>query len=47
MKDFANKLHKSKQPKPWTDVAREMTENLIFVTITGIALVIIVKGVIL
>ena len=39
MKDFANKLHKPQQPKPWSDVAREMTENLIFVTITGIALV--------
>lgn len=47
MKDFAHKLYKPQQPKPWTDVAREMTENLIFVTITSIALVIIIKGVIL
>lgn len=31
MKDFANKLHKPQQPKPWTDVAREMTENLIII----------------
>lgn len=33
MKDFAHKLHRPKQPKPWTDVAREMTENLIFITL--------------
>ena len=33
MKDFAHKLHRPKQPKPWSDVAREMTENLIFITL--------------
>ena len=39
MKDFAHKLHKPQQPKPWTDVAREMTENIIFVIATVLALV--------
>ena len=28
MKDFAHKLHKPREPKPWNDVAREITENL-------------------
>ena len=45
MKDFAHKLHKPQQPKPWTDVAREMTENIIFVIATVLALAIIIKGV--
>lgn len=41
MKDFAHKLHRPKQPKPWHDVAREMTENLIFVALVVFSLIII------
>ena len=43
MKDFAHKLHRPKQPKPWTDVAREMTENLIFVALM-VFIIIIIAG---
>lgn len=41
MKDYAHKLHRPKQPKPWHDVAREMTENLIFVALVVFSLIII------
>lgn len=46
MKDFAHKLHRPKQPKPWTDVAREMTENLIFVALVVFSLIIIAGAII-
>ncbi len=46
MKDFAHKLHRPKQPKPWTDVAREMTENIIFVTLMLFIIIVIAKAVI-
>jgi hypothetical protein len=46
MKDFANKLHKPREPKPWNDVAREMTENLIFVALMLFIITIISKAVI-
>ncbi len=43
MKDFAHKLHRPKQPKPWNDVAREMTENLIFVALM-VFIIIVIAG---
>jgi len=46
MKDFAHKLHKPREPKPWHDVAREMTENLIFVALVVFSLIIIARVVI-
>ena len=46
MKDYAHKLHKPKPIKPWHDVAREMTENLIFVALMVFCLIIILKAVI-
>jgi len=46
MKDFAHKLHKPREPKPWHDVAREMTENLIFVALVVFS-VIIIAGVVI
>jgi len=46
MKDFANKLHKPREPKPWNYVAREMTENLIFVALVVFS-VIIIAGVVI
>tara|TARA_R100001443_G_scaffold36900_1_gene50707 strand:- start:640 stop:780 length:141 start_codon:yes stop_codon:yes gene_type:complete len=46
MKDFAHKLHRPKQPKPWSDVAREMTENLIFVALMLFTIIVIAKAVI-
>ena len=46
MKDFAHKLHRPKQPKPWSDVAREMTENLIFITLMLFIIIVIAKAVI-
>lgn len=46
MKDFAHKLHRPKQPKPWNDVAREMTENLIFVALMLFTIIVIAKAVI-
>ena len=46
MKDFAHKLHKPKEPKPWHDVAREMTENLIFVALVVFSVIIIARVVI-
>jgi|TARA_R110002012_G_scaffold297954_1_gene496152 hypothetical protein len=46
MKDFAHKLHRPKQPKPWSDVAREMTENLIFITLVVFSLIIITGAII-
>ena len=46
MKDYANKLHKPKEPKPWTDIAREITENLIFVALMVFIIIIIARAVI-
>ncbi len=46
MKDFAHKLHKPREPKPWNDVAREMTENLIFITLMLFIIIVIAKAVI-
>jgi len=46
MKDFAHKLHKPREPKPWHDVAREMTENLIFVALVVFSVIIIARVVI-
>ena len=46
MKDFAHKLHRPKQPKRWSDVAREMTENLIFITLVVFSLIIITGAII-
>jgi len=43
MKDFAHKLHKPRPVKPWHDVAREMTENIIFVALV-VFIVIIITG---
>ena len=43
MKDYAHKLHKPREPKQWHDVAREMTENLIFVALV-VFIVIIITG---
>jgi len=43
MKDYAHKLHKPREPKPWNDVAREITENLIFVALV-VFIVIIITG---
>ena len=45
MKDFAHKLHKPKEPKPWNDTAREMTENLTFIALAVLAIIVILKGV--
>jgi len=46
MKDFAHKLHKPREPKPWHDVAREITENLIFVALVVFSVIIIARVVI-
>lgn len=46
MKDFAHKLNRPKQPKLWTDIAREITENLIFVALMVFIIIIIAKAVI-
>jgi len=46
MKDFAHKLNRPKQPKPWNDVAREMTENIIFVTLMLFIIIVIAKAII-
>ncbi len=46
MKDYAHKLHKPREPKPWNDVAREMTENLIFITLMLFIIIVIAKAVI-
>ena len=46
MKDFAHKLHKPREPKPWHDVAREMTENLIFVALVVFSVIVIARVVI-
>ena len=46
MKDFAHKLHRPQQPKPWSDVARDMTENLIFITLVVFSLIIITGAII-
>tara|TARA_R110001599_G_scaffold333357_1_gene549294 strand:- start:155 stop:295 length:141 start_codon:yes stop_codon:yes gene_type:complete len=46
MKDFAHKLHRPKQPKPWTDIAREMTENIIFVALVVFIIIVIARAVI-
>jgi len=46
MKDFAHKLHKPREPKPWHDVAREMTENIIFVALVVFSVIVIARVVI-
>ena len=46
MKDFAHKLHKPRELKPWHDVAREITENLIFVALVVFSVIIIARVVI-
>ena len=46
MKDYAHKLHKPREPKSWNDVAREMTENIIFVALMVFIIIIIAKAVI-
>ena len=46
MKDFAHKLHKPREPKPWNDVAREITENLIFVALMLFIIIVIARAVI-
>ena len=46
MKDYAHKLHKPRQPKPWHDVAREMTENIIFVALMVFIIIVIARAVI-
>jgi len=46
MKDYAQQFNKPRQPKPWNDVAREMTENLIFVALMVFIIIIIAKAVI-
>ena len=46
MKDFANKLHKPREPKTWHDVAREITENIIFVALMVFIIIVIAKAVI-
>ena len=46
MKDYAHKLYKPREPKPWNDVAREITENLIFVALVVFS-VIIIAGVVI
>lgn len=46
MKDYAQQFNKPRQPKPWNDVAREMTENLIFVALMVFIITIIARAVI-
>jgi len=46
MKDYAHKLHKPRKPQHWHDVAREMTENIIFVALMVFIIIIIAKAVI-
>ena len=46
MKDYAQQFNKPRQPKPWHDVAREMTENLIFVAFMVFIIILIAKAVI-
>jgi len=46
MKDYAHKLHKPREPKPWHGVAREMTENIIFVALVVFSVIIIARVVI-
>ena len=46
MKDFAHKLHKPREPKQWHDVAREITENLIFVALVVFSVIVIARVVI-
>ena len=46
MKDYAQQFNKPREPKPWNDVAREITENLIFVALVVFS-VIIIAGVVI
>jgi len=46
MKDYAQQFNKPRQPKPWTDVAREMTENIIFVALMVFIIIVIARAVI-
>lgn len=46
MKDYAQQFNKPRQPKPWNDVAREMTENIIFVALMVFIIIVIAKAVI-
>jgi len=46
MKDYAQQFNKPKPIKPWHDVAREMTENLIFVALVVFSVIIIARVVI-
>jgi hypothetical protein len=46
MKDYAHKLHKPRSVKSWNDVAREITENIIFVALMVFIIIVITKAVI-
>tara|TARA_R100001530_G_C4304777_1_gene151422 strand:+ start:785 stop:925 length:141 start_codon:yes stop_codon:yes gene_type:complete len=46
MKDYAHKTHKPKPVKHWNDVAREMTENIIFVALMVFIIIVIARAVI-
>ena len=46
MKDYAQQFNKPKPVKPWHDVAREMTENLIFVALMVFIIIVIARAVI-
>ena len=46
MKDYAQQFNKPKPIKSWTDVAREMTENIIFVALMVFIIIVIAKAVI-
>ena len=46
MKDYAQQFNKPRQPKPWNDVAREMTENIIFVALVVFIIIVIARAVI-
>jgi hypothetical protein len=46
MKDYAQQFNKPRQPKPWHDVAREMTENIIFVALMVFIIIVIARAVI-
>jgi len=46
MKDFAQQFNKPRKPKPWNDVAREITENIIFVALMVFIIIVIAKAVI-
>ena len=46
MKDYAQQFNKPKPIKPWNDVAREITENIIFVALMVFIIIVIAKAVI-